>query len=56
MLALQDFLNSRSDDDYRCVNVNIEGGPAFREDVGQVMRTIPSLLSVLHQPRSGYHL
>ena len=38
LLALRDLLNAEGV--YRCVYVNVEGGQAAREDVGQVTRTI----------------
>ena len=43
LLALRDLLNT--EDNYRCVYVNVEAGQAGREDVEQVMRTILGALS-----------
>ena len=40
LLALQGLLNSGTAGAYRCVYVNLEGGQAAREDVGEAMRSI----------------
>ena len=43
LLALRDLLNTEND--YRCVYVNIEGGQALREDVERAMQVILGTLS-----------
>ena len=45
LIALRDLLNSGQAGDYRCVNVNVEGGQVAHDDVAEGMRTILSSLA-----------
>ena len=45
LLALRDLLNSRAEQDFRCVYVNVEAAQALREDLPAAMQTIVGELS-----------
>ena len=45
LLALRDLLNSRPEQDFRCVYVNVEAAQALREDLPAAMQTIIGELS-----------
>ena len=45
LIALRDRLNSGTEGDYRCVNVNVESAQVARDDVGRGVRAILSSLA-----------
>ena len=46
LIALRDLLNSGEVGEYRCVDVNVEGGQVARDDVAEGMRTILDSLAM----------
>ena len=45
LIALRDYLNSGAAGNFRCVNVNVEGGQVARDDVARGIRAILSQLA-----------